>query len=106
MTKPFHLRLRDLLTNLIDQFKEINKIILFGSRARGDHEERSDIDLAIDAEVSEYTWDQICSYIEEEAETLLPFDFIWLQHTSEALRKRINQEGIVLYERKSRPKSP
>ncbi len=105
MAKPFHLELRGSLPNLMDQFKEINQVILFGSRARGDHEERSDIDLAIDAEVSEYMWDRICSYIEEEAETLLPFDLIWLQHTSETLRQRINQEGIVLYERKSRPKS-
>jgi predicted nucleotidyltransferase len=42
----------------------VDEIWLFGSRARGDHQDRSDIDLAIVCG-EEYDWQQVKNIIEE-----------------------------------------
>ncbi len=81
-------------------FPQIERIYLFGSRARGDARARSDIDLAIacpkaDARV----WDDICKAI-EEADTLLKIDVIRLEHAAPDFLHRIMAEGQLLYERK------
>ncbi len=56
----------------------VEVIWLFGSRARGDHRERSDIDLAIECPTaSEAQWQQVLTIV-EEADTLLPIDCIRL----------------------------
>lgn len=85
-------------------FPEISKVWLFGSRARGDNQERSDIDLAIDVpSIDAAKWDSICGYVDENAETLLPIDVIWLQMATVNLRQRIVAEGVALYERENPP---
>ena len=71
------------------------RVILFGSRARGEHGERSDIDLAI--EDGEMT-DQLRVQLEERIRTLLKFDVVDVSHASEALKEEIRREGITLYE--------
>ena len=70
--------------------KEVNprKIILFGSRARGDAHKNADIDLAVDSEKPVMRMD-------------LPADIIWLKNASEDVKERINREGVVIYERNS-----
>lgn len=72
--------------------------MLFGSRARDDAEERSDIDIAIDADADQRLWFQIEDIL-EEADTLLSFDLTRLNEASDNLRRRIETEGTVLYER-------
>lgn len=80
---------------------EIRRVILFGSRARGDYEERSDIDLAIDVPGVEVgAWDRISHYVESHSKTLLPIETIWLQRAGKPLVLNIEKEGVVLYERK------
>ncbi len=75
---------------------EINRIILFGSRARGDHKERSDIDLAIQGGNTT----MFAVEIEEQVRTLLLFDVVDLDGiVSEELRGSIKREGIILYEK-------
>ena len=90
--------LNDIATRLATT-PYIERVVLFGSRARGDHDERSDIDLAIECpSASRESWQQICDQV-DETRTLLFIDLIRLENTSDALRDRINREGIVLYER-------
>lgn len=73
----------------------IKKVILFGSRARGTHAERSDIDLAISGGDAA----RFSLAIDEEAHTLLMFDVVDLcGHVSEELRKEIARDGVVIYE--------
>lgn len=73
----------------------IKKVILFGSRARGDNSERSDIDLAVSGG---NPLDFYCD-VEEEAWTLLMFDVVDLDRTiSDELRAEIDRDGVVLYE--------
>ncbi|MDO4583292.1 MAG: nucleotidyltransferase domain-containing protein [Planctomycetia bacterium] len=74
----------------------IRKVLLFGSRARGDHRECSDIDLAISGgDVLRFSLE-----VEEEVETLLRFDVVDLDDSVQAeLQKEIEEKGVVLYEK-------
>ena len=73
----------------------IKKVCLFGSRARGDYDEKSDIDLAAyGGWISRFRLD-----IEEQVPTLLMFDIVDMERSSSAeLRNIVEREGIVLYE--------
>jgi predicted nucleotidyltransferase len=74
----------------------IEKVILFGSRARGNNSERSDIDLAVSGgDALDFYYD-----VEEEARTLLMFDVVDLDNKiSKELQGEIDRDGIVLYEK-------
>lgn len=74
----------------------VDKIILFGSRAKGTHRERSDIDIAVlGGDFDRFYWD-----IKENAWTLLMFDIIDLsERISEELRREIEKYGVTIYEK-------
>ena len=73
----------------------INEVILFGSRARGDTMERSDIDIAVSGgDFDSFYWD-----IKENFHSLLMFDIINLDDTlSQDLLCEIQKDGVKLYE--------
>lgn len=74
----------------------IRKVILFGSRARGDYHERSDIDLAVLGGDT----NNFALAVDEETSTLLMYDIVDLSlPVQEELKDRIYQEGIVIYEK-------
>ncbi|MEE1273468.1 MAG: nucleotidyltransferase domain-containing protein [Olegusella sp.] len=72
----------------------IKRVRLFGSRARGDNRERSDIDLAVSGgNVAEFSCD-----IDYETPTLLMFDVVDLDKpVNPELLKSINRDGIDIY---------
>ena len=75
---------------------QVDKVILFGSRARGDYREHSDIDLAFRGGKGAY----FALDVDEETSTLLEFDVIDLDKPVRSeLLKSIEREGIVLYEK-------
>jgi predicted nucleotidyltransferase len=79
----------------------VERIIVYGSRARGDHQERSDIDLAISCpNASQNNWNTITEII-EEADTLLKIDCVRLEDLADVnpLRQSIIKEGKVLFEK-------
>lgn len=88
------------IVGTILRFVTPEKIVLYGSRARGDHTRGSDIDLAILApNLSLATLARIRDALENEVRTLLRFDvgdFYRIQDPE--LRKHILKEGVVLYE--------
>lgn len=75
---------------------DIQKVILFGSRARGDNWERSDIDLAVyGGDVTRFSLD-----VDEVIPTLLMFDAVDLDEPVQPeLRAAIQREGVVIYEK-------
>ena len=74
----------------------IEKIILFGSRAKGTHSERSDIDIAAYGDNFDgFYWD-----INEKINSLLLFDIINLNgKISNELKCEIERYGITIYEK-------
>ena len=74
----------------------IIKIVLFGSRARGDHTERSDVDLAVyGGDFDSFYWN-----IKENIQSLLSFDVVDMNsRDTEELKKEIERDGVVIYEK-------
>jgi predicted nucleotidyltransferase len=92
--------LRSRLIDIFADTPEVRRAILFGSRSRGDAEERSDIDLAVEAPgVSDRRRLELLDEL-EDSDTLLKIDLAWWEQASSELRKRITSEGEVLYERR------
>ena len=78
----------------------VEKVILFGSRARGDEQERSDIDIAVvGPEITRKEWLEMRVYMEEDAETLLFIDLIRFETAPDQMKDSIVKEGVILYER-------
>ncbi len=85
----------DQIVTLAQRY-DLTKVILFGSRARGDSRPRSDIDLAVSGgDIIGFRTD-----IDEEVRTLLMFDVVDLDSpVQEELLGSIRDEGILIYEK-------
>lgn len=87
-----------VLKELVDLAKQYGlcRLILFGSRARGDYHRASDIDLA----VSGGDTVRFALAADEETSTLLQYDVVDLEELlNPDLKDSIAREGIVLYEK-------
>ena len=74
---------------------DVKKVILFGSRARGDFWRASDIDLA----VSGGDFNKFCLEVDQNTDTLLKYDIVNLDgELSPGFYKNIYQDGVVIYE--------
>ena len=65
-----------------------SKILIFGSRARGDAHKNSDIDLAVETDSSI-----------DGLEIGAPCDIVSLKKANDKLKSRIEREGVLIYER-------
>lgn len=73
------------------------KIILFGSRARGDNGTRSDIDIAVYG-IAEDLQLQFNGDIDEQVRTLLKFDIVHISSkTNTQLLANIQKDGVIIY---------
>ncbi|MCA0972217.1 nucleotidyltransferase domain-containing protein [Halobacillus litoralis] len=74
---------------LLGEKYKLEKVMVFGSRARGDHDDRSDVDLAIVApNLSPSNWLHLLEDI-EGLETLLKFDVVCFTQASDSLKDDI-----------------
>lgn len=76
------------------QVHKIKKVILFGSRAKGTNDERSDIDIAVSGgDFFSFAYD-----VDEKTSTLLKFDITNLdnQYLDPKFRAEIEKTGVVL----------
>lgn len=79
----------------------VEAIYLYGSRARGEHNSRSDIDLAVVCpQATERDWYSILKII-EEADTLLQIDCVRFDTLSDdPLKSSIERDKQIIYTRK------
>ncbi|MDR3584954.1 MAG: nucleotidyltransferase domain-containing protein [Desulfosporosinus sp.] len=83
----------------IGQNYAIEKIILFGSRAIGDHRPTSDIDLAVYL-LPEFNNRGHMTSDFDDLNTLLKIDIVFInEHIDLKLLENIEREGLILYER-------
>lgn len=76
----------------------VNRIVLFGSRARGDCHEKSDIDLAVYVETDPKKRARISLDL-DDLHTLLKVDVVFMKpEMNPELRANIECEGVVVYE--------
>jgi len=89
----------DFLVREAMQQAKIEKVLLFGSRARGDARERSDYDLAVFApKMSRADWVSWKDFLINTAPTLLALDLVLIEpDMSATLRDNILKEGRVIY---------
>ena len=102
--KPFTTSEKAVITficSLCGQIPAISRVVLYGSRARRDHHDRSDFDLAILApKISAQDWAQFVLDVQEHAPTLCGVDVIrFEQSTATGLAAAIAHEGIEIYVR-------
>ncbi len=83
----------------------VDKVVLFGSRARGDHEDQSDIDLAVFCDgASDEDWLEVLDCLREDrTDTLLKVDCVRFDRCDAVLQENVLAEGVVLYEKDGRP---
>lgn len=79
--------------------KEIAKVVIYGSRAKGSYHNGSDIDFAIWTDntdmISTYLWEL------DDLPTPYKFDVIDYKNLShDGMKNSIDQDGILFYERK------
>lgn len=80
----------------------MNRVILFGSRARNDTGARSDFDVAVDAPaMTEAEWARFAIELREKIPTLCGLDLVRLSPVLSAeLQEKIRKEGVEIYVRK------
>ena len=76
------------------------RVFLFGSRAGGSARADSDYDLAfVFPPEHQGRWLRFVADLDDAAVTLLPVDLVAWTDASESLKREIELEGVVLYER-------
>lgn len=89
----------DRIYRVFANFPQIERAVLFGSRAMGNHKPASDVDIALYGK--DLTLDSVIRLQNALEETTIPysFDFV-LYHRIEnaALKDHIDRVGIVIYD--------
>jgi len=76
----------------------IKRIIIFGSRARGNYKNASDVDLAIEGDLSPADIWKISGLLNDEAPTPYFFDVVHFDNLSgRGFKERLEGEGSVVY---------
>lgn len=80
-------------------YPQLSKVVLYGSRAKGNYRTGSDIDLTLFGVALSYT--QLCDIAAQLDDLLLPYTFdisLFKQIDNPDLIEHINRVGIVFYE--------
>lgn len=76
-------------------FPEIDEIVIFGSRARGDYNKVSDIDIAIKGDVDKIMY-KIRDYFEESS-IIYTVDVVnYISISNQNFKENIDSEGIIV----------
>jgi uncharacterized protein len=98
-----HLNIPKTVEPLLYEFRAmsfVEKIILFGSRAFGDHDDRSDVDLALVGLITKRQW----VHLREQAyhyRTLYWVSIVHWDRNPPALQRRILETGVIIYDKKA-----
>lgn len=93
----------EYIQKAFENFEEIEKAVVFGSRAMGNYKKGSDVDIAIIGEnITNKTLFKLDDYLNEVYPLPYFFDIINYQVISnEKLKEHIDNEGKIIYTKKS-----
>lgn len=99
--KLYALKTDNVLNEIISIAKKycVQKVVLFGSRARGDNSDVSDYDIAIFNDDLSTVDKAYFNMDVEEIQTLKKIDIVFNDSISDEFMKNIRKEGIVIYEK-------
>ena len=100
-SNTFHPAINEFVEH-ISTFPSVQKIILFGSRAKGTHTTFSDIDKAVVGVKGRGEWldiSRLADVEDDRVPTLLKIDLVQFEHVDSSVRQSIVKEGLTLYER-------
>ena len=92
----------NVIRNIFEKSSKVEKLILFGSRAKGTHKNESDIDLVVFGEQITYK-DYLQLYLQlDDIGMLHKIDLINFNTiTSKELQDHIKRVGIIIYKKPS-----
>jgi uncharacterized protein len=96
----------EIICNIFRIEGKIEEAVIFGSRARGNYKNGSDIDIALKGKDIDAGIISHLSYQLNE-ETLLPYKFDIINYNTinnNDLIQQINRNGITIYSKSSKPK--
>lgn len=88
------------IKNICKNQVNIEKVILFGSRARGDHTQKSDYDLAVYGQLQQNEIILLRNALREDLPTLHKIDVVFMQsETNKKFIENIEKEGVLIYDK-------
>lgn len=91
----------EYIRNAMKRFKEIEKAVIFGSRAKGNFKAASDVNIAIYGEKINFdVLSKLHAILEEESPMPYFFDIIDYSHLNhKELKEHIDRVGKIIYEK-------
>lgn len=74
------------------------RVVLYGSRARGDASPVSDFDIAFVGVADRQAWLEYVVEMDDAAPCIYGLDLVRYEEVGDALRASIDQEGVSIYE--------
>lgn len=90
----------DYIISALSKFNEIERAVIFGSRAKGNYKEGSDIDIAIYGDdITFDTLSSLHSILEDQGPLPYLFDIVDYTHLDhKELKEHIDRVGVAIYE--------
>lgn len=89
------------IIGILSKRDSIKLAMIFGSRARGDYKNNSDIDICVFGDITPIEFNLIIDEL-KELNTPLDFDVVNFEKIKkEELKKNILKDGVMIYERKN-----
>jgi predicted nucleotidyltransferase len=92
----------ETIIQVLSKFPAIERAVIFGSRAKGNYQAGSDVDIAIWTADNNEAW-QVPDMLNNE--TLLPYKFDVLNYNkinNKELKEHISRAGVEIYEPKEK----
>lgn len=87
------------IVKIILGYVSARKIIIYGSRGRGDFKPTSDIDIAVECYDVNSEASILNEVLSDQLTTLLKCEIVTLERVAAKLRKEILKEGVVIFEK-------
>ncbi|MGL2963514.1 nucleotidyltransferase domain-containing protein [Flavobacterium sp. RSB2_4_14] len=89
------------IINILKELNSIEKVIIYGSRAKGTHKEGSDVDITILGNITDEDYNKFWQKLDD---SYIPYKFdisIFNNLKSKELIEHINRVGKVFYEKEN-----